>query len=279
MTILSLAFALVLAVDLAPKPEPATAAEEHAKKETRCGACHTAEGWDRVTFDHARTGFPLDGQHRQAACRGCHAASDFKKAVPRACVACHRDAHAGRLGTRCQNCHDAVAWKEPIFGPEAHRRTNFPLDGRHAVLPCEECHGDRRDRGFSRPTRRCVDCHQADLQRAALTAFDHVAAFGNADECRRCHGAWTFANAYFVGHDGCFPIRSGTHSGIRCMRCHTSLPVPLVMNGCSSNTAACTNCHRCADYQSRHSGVGGYSCGLGPEICYRCHQSGVGGGG
>jgi hypothetical protein len=284
MTILSLAFALVLAVDLAPKPEPATAAEEHAKKETRCGACHTAEGWDRVTFDHARTGFPLDGQHRQAECRGCHAASDFKKAVPRACVACHRDAHAGRLGTRCQNCHDAVAWKETIFGPEAHRRTNFPLDGRHAVLPCEECHGDRRDRGFSRPTRRCVDCHQADLLRATAVAFDH-SVFGPSPDCRPCHGAWRFNPAYFAGHDTCFPIRSGTHSGIRCLRCHTTIPTPLAITGCLSGTAGCTRCHPCSSYQGRHSGVSGFSSTCpGPEGCYggptsNCHPSGSAGGG
>jgi hypothetical protein len=272
----ALALSLSLAVDLAAKPETATAVEEHTKKETRCGACHTAEGWERVTFDHARTGFPLDGQHRQAECRGCHAESDFKKLVPRACVACHRDVHAGRLGNRCQNCHDAVAWKEPTFGPEAHRRTNFPLDGRHAVLPCEECHGDRRDRGFSRPTRRCVDCHQADLSRAAAVGFDH-SVFGSADECRQCHGAWSFTGAYLPGHDSCFPIRTGRHSGIRCMRCHTTMPVPMAITGCNSATAACTNCHSCAAYQGRHSGVSGYSCSLGPEICYRCHKSGVGG--
>jgi hypothetical protein len=269
----TLALSIVLAADAAPIDSA-----EHSKEETRCGACHTAEGWDRVTFDHARTGFPLDGQHRQAECRGCHAESDFKRPVPRACVACHRDAHAGRLGSRCQNCHDAVAWKEPTFGPEAHRRTNFPLDGRHAVLPCEECHGDRRDRGFSRPTRRCVECHAADLLRAAAISLDH-SVFGSAEECRRCHGAWSFGNAYLPGHDSCFPIRTGTHSGIRCARCHTSIPVPLTISGCNSGTAGCTRCHSCSDYQSRHGGVGSYSSQCsGPDGCWNCHKSGVGGG-
>jgi hypothetical protein len=262
------------ALDLGPKPPAAPApGKEHAPKETRCGACHTAEGWDRVTFDHARTGFPLDGQHRQAACRGCHPESDFKKAVPRACVACHRDAHAGRMGTRCGDCHDAVAWKETTFGPEAHRRTNFPLDGRHAVLPCEECHGDRRDRSFSRTTRRCVECHGSDLDRAAAVSFDHRAAFGNADDCRRCHGAWSFSPGYLPGHDACFNIRSGTHAGIRCKRCHNGLPPQPWTGVCDQNdpTLNCVGCHgTCPE--------GDHTCPVTSQGCYRCHfVLGVGG--
>jgi hypothetical protein len=279
MTLLAAIVAVALATDLTPKP-PSAAGPEHAKVETRCGACHTAEGWDRVTFDHARTGFALEGGHRTGPCRGCHVESDFKRAVPRACVACHRDAHAGRMGTRCHDCHDAVAWSEPTFGPEAHRRTNFALDGRHAVIPCEECHGDRRDRSFSRPTRRCVDCHEADLQRAAVTAFDH-GVFGNAQDCRRCHGAWRFSPGYFSGHDACFPIRSGTHSGIRCLSCHPSLSVTDFNTGTCTTAvpAACTRCHPCASVQANHAGVGGFTCTNLDALCYGCHPGGSVGGG
>jgi len=286
VTISALALGLVLALDLSPKPAPAVQAEDHAKRETRCAACHTADGWDRVTFDHARTGFPLDGQHRQAACRGCHAESNFKKAVPRACIACHRDAHAGRLGTRCQDCHDAVAWKEPTFGPEAHRRTNFALDGRHAVLPCEECHGDRRDRGFSRPTRTCADCHQLDLVRAAAGVFDHApppAGWGFTGDCRRCHGAWAFGNASLAGHDACFPTRSGRHAGIRCLKCHTSSLDPSMNTGNCSDAAGTLNCFGCHGCPSEHGGVSGFQpCPSTPSTdfsqrCYNCHPSGQGG--
>jgi hypothetical protein len=273
MTPLLCALSLAAAVDLTAKP-PAAAPGDHAKQETRCGACHTAEGWDRVTFDHAKTGFPLDGAHRSAPCRGCHAGSDFKRAVPRACVACHRDVHAGRLGTRCANCHDAVAWGEPSFGPEAHRRTAFALDGRHAVLPCEECHGDRRDRGFSRPSRRCADCHQPALQRAAAVAFDHVAAFGNADDCRRCHSAWSFTPGYLPGHDACFPIRSGHHAGVKCLRCHSSFPPqPWDFSPCNytgDTTLRCLNCHSSCPHE-------GLSCPITSNQCANCHRSGVGG--
>lgn len=274
MTSLSAVLAVALAAGSAPAhPGTPPFAGHDPKQETRCGACHTAEGWDRVTFDHARTGFALEGKHRTAPCRGCHAESDFKRAVPRACVACHRDAHAGKMGTRCADCHDAVAWKETTFGPEAHRRTNFPLDGRHAVVPCEECHGDRRDRSFARSTRRCSDCHGPDLDRAALVAFDHRLAFGNAEDCRRCHGAWRFTGAYLPGHDACFPIRTGTHSGIRCLKCHTSYPSLPWDGSCNPNdpTLNCIGCHSgCPE---------GHSCPITSQRCYQCHPTGSGGGG
>lgn len=275
MIALSPLLALALALDLRPAPPRVERPPAHAE-ETRCGACHTPEGWDRVTFDHARTGFPLEGAHRGAVCRGCHRESDFKRPVPQACVACHRDAHAGRLGSRCANCHDAVAWKQPIFGPEAHRRTNFPLDGRHAVVPCEECHGDRRDRAFSRPTRRCVDCHTGDLARAAIIAFDH-SVFGTADECRRCHGPWRFAGAWLPGHDGCFPIRSGTHSGIRCRDCHTSL-LPTMFTGVCSDAAGTLNCQRCHGCPAEHPVPINCSASDFSQQCYDCHPSGSAGG-
>jgi hypothetical protein len=267
MTFLSVALAAALAIDLTPKPAAPIAPAGHAKQPTRCAACHTAEGWDRVTFDHARTGFPLEGAHAGAPCRGCHRESDFKAAVPRACVACHRDVHAGRLGTRCANCHGAVAWNEQSFGAEAHRRSNFPLDGRHAVLPCEECHGDVRDRSFARPTKRCVDCHGPERDGAA---FPHASA-GNSDDCRRCHGTWRFLGGYLPGHDACFPIRSGTHSGIRCLRCHTSYPPISGTCNYSDPTLACLNCHS----NCPHDGA----CPITSQQCADCHRSGVGGGG
>lgn len=276
MTSLAAVLAVALAVDPAPAP-PAALPEHPRRSETRCAACHTAEGWDKVTFDHAKTGFRLEGAHRTAACRGCHPASDFRRAVPRACVACHRDAHAGRLGSRCANCHDAIAWREPTFGPDAHRRTDFALDGRHALLPCEECHGDVRDRAFSRPTRRCAECHRADLARTAATFFDH-AAWGFAGECRRCHGAWSFGGAYLEGHDACFPIRSGRHSGIRCLRCHTAALSPAMHTGVCSDAAATLDCKGCHGCPAGHPVA--INCAA-PDFslqCYQCHPGGSAGG-
>jgi len=237
--------------------------------ETRCEKCHTTEAWDDVSFAHERTGFPLRGRHARAGCKGCHPAS-FQAPVPRSCEACHRDVHAGQLGARCQGCHEETSWRSR-FDADAHRRSNFPLTGRHAFLPCEECHGDRRDRGFARATKTCLDCHDADYQRTRGSALDHVAAGFPAD-CRNCHRPWRWSGAFFATHERCFPIASGAHAGIRCLNCHTSLQGIASPGTCSTLTAACTRCHTSASTTPRHGGVPGYQ--WTDRKCYECHAFG-----
>ena len=239
--------------------------------DTDCAACHTPDGWRVFGFAHERTGFPLEGRHRDAPCKGCHESGTFADPLPRACSACHRDVHLGRLGQRCQDCHEPVAWGAPSFGPDAHRRTAFPLTGRHALVPCESCHGDRRDRGFARPTVRCAGCHEADLLRArgGGAAVDHQAA-GFPDDCRGCHSTWRFSPAHLPAHDACFSIRSGAHAGIRCRDCHTTFPAvdygqPFA---CSTDTANCLRCHGGVD--GEHRDVPGYQ--RVNRKCYECHM-------
>lgn len=271
-----------LAAAAAPQPKAAGGPPDLAARpgaapghggDTRCAACHTAEGWGQVKFAHERTGFPLEGRHRDVQCRACHASGTFAEPVPRACAACHRDVHQGKLGQRCQQCHDAVAWSEPTFGPDAHRRTAFPLTGRHAVTPCEECHGDRRDRAFQRPTVACIGCHEEDWVRASSggASVDHDQA-GFPQDCRRCHGPWSFSPATLPGHEACFAITSGPHVRYPCLRCHTG-GVPQVDYGqpftCTSvPDPNCIGCH--GTVAGEHQGVAGYQ----PvnRKCYECHR-------
>ena len=242
----------------------------HGMGDTRCGVCHSAEGWTRVTFDHDRTGFPLRGRHSLTACSSCHPSADFKAAVPNSCSACHRDVHTGEFGTRCASCHDAESWRSR-FNADAHRRTNFPLTGRHALIPCEECHLDQRDRRFSRATVECFTCHQADYARAAVISINHVAA-GFGTGCRDCHNPWSFRGGHFAGHDACFQLAPGPHSGIACLDCHTSLTGFVPTGACSTNTASCTRCHFCPTMQQVHTQkqVAGFQCK--DRKCYECHQ-------
>jgi hypothetical protein len=257
-------------LDLAPVPPP-PAGEGHAG-ETRCAACHTTAGWSDVAFLHDRTGFPLTGRHKEIPCADCHRGDDFSRAVARACVACHRDVHRGRLGTRCDGCHDAGGWGNEPFGAEAHRRTGFPLTGRHALLPCEECHGDRRDRSFGRANPRCIGCHEADYSlRTAAAGVDHV-AFGFGEDCRSCHGTWRFSPADFGAHEACFQIARGPHAGISCRDCHDAGLPPMTAGAfsCGSDTADCLRCHSMPGIQAKHSGVAGFQ----PfnRRCYECHR-------
>jgi len=233
-----------------------------------CASCHSTDNWRRVSFDHDQTGFPLRGRHSLASCSGCHASIDFSTAVPTGCSACHVDVHTGEFGTRCATCHDEESWRSK-FDADAHRRTNFPLTGRHAAIPCEECHLDQRDRRFTRATVDCYTCHKADYLRAATISVDHIAA-GFPTTCRDCHNPSTFRSGRFPAHDACFQISAGPHAGIPCLGCHTSLTGMLPTGACATNTASCTRCHFCPDMQQRHTSVAGFQCK--DRKCYECHQ-------
>ncbi len=278
LALLPVALALARAVPAAEPARPDLSFRPQAGHpvvgDTDCSACHTADGWRPVAFAHDRTGFPLEGRHHDVSCQACHKTGTFADPVPRACSACHRDPHLGRLGQRCQDCHDPASFAAPAFGSEAHRRTSFPLTGRHAVLACEECHGDRRDRGFNRPNPRCAGCHEADLARASGggAAVDHSIP-GFAVECRSCHSTWRFTPASFPAHQVCFDIRQGPHAGIRCKDCHTTFPAvdlsqPLT---CNTDTANCLRCH--GGVAPQHSGVAGFA--MVNRKCYECHRFAV----
>ncbi len=277
-TLLALAAALAAAatdpsLDERPAAEDAPRVLVHAAlpKRTRCASCHTEGSWKGGRFNHEKTRFSLKGAHATVACRSCHPVS-FEEAPPRTCKGCHRDPHTGALGQRCTACHEETSWRTS-FNADAHQKTNFPLNGRHAAIPCQECHFDQRDRAFSRATVSCATCHQKDYDRAALTSLDHV-AMGFSTDCKTCHSEARWALARFPGHDACFPISSGAHASIKCLDCHTSLRGVTASGACNTGTAACTSCHThsCSRSDQRHAGVAGYQC---KDLkCYQCHFAG-----
>jgi hypothetical protein len=270
--------ALPIALALAAGPAPDLSArgpanQAHAAGDTHCVACHTADGWKKVTFPHERTGFPLVGKHKDVTCAACHPGSDFNRPIERACSGCHRDVHAKRLGERCERCHEVTAWKDVRFGIDAHRRTGFPLSGRHAAIPCTECHGNQRDRSFSRPIVDCAACHLKDYDQTALNpqALNHITA-GFSTDCRGCHGVWRFYPGKFAAHDACFAINSGPHAGIACRLCHT-VSIPIYVAGqpltCTATPAPdCISCH--AGVTPAHANVPGYV--FSNAACYQCHR-------
>jgi hypothetical protein len=150
----------------------------------RCETCHDERGWaENVRFDHDLARFPLVGMHSVAACEACHQDGRYRE-TPRECIACHRtgDAHEGRLGERCVDCHSPEGWGRWEFDHGA--RTRFALDGAHAELRCESCHV-RGGVDVPKPRVECVGCHEQDDV--------HAGAFGIA--CQRCHDTTDFARA------------------------------------------------------------------------------------
>jgi hypothetical protein len=248
----------------------AARSEISASGAVRCDLCHRTQGWDEVAFPHERTGFPLNGMHRRVTCRACHTAN-YQKHVSVQCAGCHRDPHAAEFGKRCEGCHEEESWRSR-FDVSAHRATNFPLAGRHALIPCVECHPNARDRGFARAATQCLSCHQGDYDRAGTLSVDH-AKNGFTTECRACHNSMRWKPARYPSHDRCFRIGTGPHAGIRCEGCHTTIPQPSSLSSCTSNNAACTSCHTHdksrTDAVHAQRGVAGYS--YQDRKCYECH--------
>ena len=229
---------------------PSTCIDCHRKDDrhqgrlgTSCAGCHSEAGWKQTKFDHATTGFALQGKHATTACAGCHASGQYK-GTPRTCFACHQldDKHQGRNGTKCESCHTVAGWSAVTF--DHSRQTRFALTGRHASLACNACHTGSGAPGKLPMT--CVSCHQKDDAHKG----------GNGPKCESCHNAASWKQTSFNhDRDTHFPLR-GAHSRASCQSCHGPGPVTAKIE------STCISCHRKDD---AHKGQEGSSCG-------RCHN-------
>jgi hypothetical protein len=91
---------------------------------------------------------------------------DFK-AAPSQCEGCHQDVHGDQFVqagvTPCTQCHNSAKWKPSLFDHD--KRTEFPLQGAHQNVRCEQCHKLTRTIAgktvlFYKPTpKECAACH------------------------------------------------------------------------------------------------------------------------
>lgn len=211
-----------------------------------CAICHTTEGWDKVTFDHFLSEFPLLGQHAEVACERCHQDQIFA-GTPRGCVDCHAsdDAHQSRFGPECGACHTPEGWETATFD---HSLSLFPLTGAHLSLECSACH---QGGVFEATPKECVRCH-------AEPEF-HLNLFGV--DCAACHttDAWTPA-AFDDSHT--FPIDHGENGYSSCRTCHPSV----------LNAYTCYECHEHSpgeiEAEHREEGISNFN------DCVECHPTG-----
>jgi len=145
-------------------------------KKKLCSDCHIEKGWNEsVRFDHDMTSFPLVGLHAVVACESCHGEKLSEK-TPRRCSFCHAgdDKHRGRLGEKCQSCHNPNGWELWEFNHD--KQTRYPLTGAHRDLYCELCHTEPV-RGKIMLPRECSECHlEDDVHRGKFGAY-----------CNWCH--------------------------------------------------------------------------------------------
>jgi hypothetical protein len=192
-------------------------------------------GWKNVTFDHAKTAFPLTGLHTGVTCKSCHVNNVFK-GTPQNCYGCHanKDKHNGQFGTDCGSCHVTSGWKNVTFD---HNKTVFPLTGSHLNATCLGCHSTGVYKGT--PTT-CYACH------ASQDA--HGGQFGT--DCGACHTPTKWQDATFNHSNTAFPL-AGKHTNLTCGSCH--------QNGVYRGTP--TNCYACHANKDKHNGQFGTDCG------------------
>lgn len=151
-----------------------------------CDFCHNVDSWRKITFDHAKTGFPLVGKHDQNECMSCHirehrgTPEEQIKMAPlaRECELCHKDPHRAQfllaerdpaapdVKIKCSRCHTPDAWKTLIF--DHSRDARWALDGAHQKVACNSCHKPQTDADGQYALYRplpfaCNDCHGGTL--------------------------------------------------------------------------------------------------------------------
>jgi len=229
----------------------------------RCHSDHNGEDFAMVHwqptssgFDHAKTGYVLDGKHAGVGCRSCHTAQHISAesrsllsskdmnhtwmGLSTACATCHEDKHQGRFGTDCARCHSTAAWSQTRVDTEHfdHAKTAFPLTGKHRETACEKCHtpddqGKPRWSGIA--FAACSSCH----------VDPHKGQFRQ-------------------GCDYCHSTSNWEHSRFQTMFDHAKTDYPLVGKHL---TVACVDCHRNGDFRTP----------IPHAVCMDCHKDPHGG--
>ena len=213
----------------------------------KCESCHVETKWKQSRFDHDRDSrFPLREKHRPAKCDGCHNDSGFREKPPSGCFRCHehddRDkGHNGQLGNPCESCHTERGWRETTFD---HKRSRFPLLGRHVDIECRKCHASI---AFNDAKTGCASCHAKDDY--------HKARFG--PRCEQCHDARSWKGWEFDHNQRSRFKLAGAHINVACLVCHAKAVVDKL-----ELATDCASCHLKKD--DVHLGSYG-------SQCERCH--------
>ncbi|PKP27262.1 MAG: hypothetical protein CVU06_02775 [Bacteroidetes bacterium HGW-Bacteroidetes-22] len=239
-----------------------------------CKDCHNTDGWkielQKLSFDHSKTGFALEGQHRVITCKDCHATLEFASAG-KECTSCHVDVHQQTVGSDCGRCHTPNSWIVPDI-TALHQQSRFPLIGPHITADCRDCHGTLAGQPVSLSGTtpilfeplgvNCYDCH-SDNYLSAQNPNHLVSNYST--QCTDCHNinsySWSGAG---INHNF-FPLTGG-HDIKDCRQCHQT-------NDYNSTSAECLSCHL-DDYNGTNN-PSHRTLGF-PTSCTECHTTNPG---
>ena len=233
-------------------------------KGTQCIECHkehhgrsfTLIRFDKKNFDHAQTGFRLEGKHGSLQCEQCHtgkniaaedirALSDKRKSTTflglgTTCRSCHADNHRGQFSQECTQCHTVNGWKPVV--KFSHDRARFRLTGSHEKVQCGLCHKKTWQNGAATQYVQlefgtCTSCH-TDPHRGKFR-----------QECSSCHTTESWRKVGITSFDHqttLFPLK-GKHAALKCAVCHPADKTGKNPNGEPGFRIArfgkCTDCH------------------------------------
>lgn len=205
---------------------------------------------------------------RVQGCLECHG----RDSMDEACLSCHREIAwlvardrglHGREGRRdCASCHpdhggrdfELIEWEES--GPERfdHRRSGWPLRGKHAETRCRACHQAELRVSPALQLRRGAD-GEADwigLETACLFCHEdsHRGALG--EDCLRCHGERGWKPAIRFDHSQTRFALGGKHAEVGCEKCHQAPHLELARDDRGQTLPLyrplphedCRSCHR-----------------------------------
>jgi hypothetical protein len=198
-----------------------------------CSMCHTPKDWavekSKMTFDHNKTSFVLEGEHSNVQCRSCHLTLVFSETKTE-CINCHQDMHNQTVGFDCVRCHTPSTW---IIGNtrNIHLQSRFPLVGAHIMADCNGCHPSASNLQFNTLGIDCYSCHKVNY---LATANPNHLQVGYSTNCIECHSEkgyeWSAAG---INHDF-FPLTGG--HALSCTLCHENGKFEKV-------TTICSDCH------------------------------------
>ena len=123
-------------------------------------------------FDHSKTKFALLGKHAEVECVKCHAGGDFTKRVTFQEMFRLSPARSPRRPVRpSQPAEPSVlhaihveGFKPSTFGLKEHAMTGYPLQGKHATVPCTQCHVSTGSLTIYKiKFQFCTDCHAMNM--------------------------------------------------------------------------------------------------------------------
>ncbi len=230
-------------------------------------------------------GFSLDvhrtpGEGGTFRCEDCHGAT-VRAFHIETCANCHQllnasfmAEHVAAFGSSCPDCHDR-------FGKAFdHQAVAFSLDGKHAEIPCSQCHmGARTIEALQQTPRECIACHQSqDI---------HEGRLGQACDQRHRFDGWQNAT---IDHALTGFTLTASHLSADCQGCHVGRQwhgIPTSCVGCHTKddphggqfkNVDCSDCHQPTRWQDLHFDHSRTSFALADAhsqvACTNCHANG-----